>query len=952
MAKGSLAATSRHLRSLLGALRAAAGDAHLLARYVGARDDGAFAELVRRHGPMVRGVCRRVLSNPHDAEDAFQATFLILARKAASIRGGDSLAGWLHRVALHAAVQLKRNISRRKDWSALPADVAQAERDDVSWREVRGLVDEELARLPERFRQPLILCYLEGKTRDEAAEELGWTLSTFRGRLERGRDRLPRRLERRGVTLSAPWLATLAGKADAATPNITASTRAATLAAEVIRAMFLSKMKTGALVCFAMLFLSIAAGGTAYRCAAVEPGASLEAAPAPRPSTPPAPPEEDGLVKDFKAHLDQFRLTIALRPKELEDFETRYPVSDLRLHVSPGPFAEPGGKGTAFARITEEQAAKIINVLAKDTFFRDSVADADRLTRPEGNHVEMWVSYRKGDTQPVRRWHTLEWNARLVRLLQAVRGCVDGEAAKALDKMLKSLEDQRKPAEKGELLKIDAVEDLETLWVASGDGTKEPLPRRVALDGVLPFAAWPKELTDEQKQVRADGLKLAKRWLEKQSVFFAPTRGPDRGDALRYAHGPTKADQEWKGQTPSELYAWGAFHVNVLLIQEGYCPFVRRSESRWDKLTLACYESAEQSAKLHRKGIWKDPDFAERVKKSAEKWASAEKADAGPITKWRSVRSTPPSKSLVPPVESLTFSPDGKQLLVSVNGRNGMQLLATDTLKELAITYPRNGACRPLGFTNDGTAWALSLAREEKDAERQLRWTYELLPLSTGKMFRSFQTPQLVRQVVLSPDLKYLAVTDYSDTSRVSLQDIGPGKEMTELGKHWSEVRCLAVSPDGKTLATGSAFTQKDAAEVILWDADRRSKVAFQELPANCSALQFTRDGSRLVALTKGKNREDGDAIVLWFNARNGKLLGRLEMKEQGDATALAASSNGKLLAVLSDHRVRIYDAGSGKEVAGPDGGDKVSGIAFSPDGTVLATGDENGIVTLWEAVR
>src|SRR5581483_10410460 len=104
--------------------------------------------LVRRHGPMVRGVCGRVLANAHDAEDAFQATFLILARKAPSIRGAGSLAPWLHRVALHAALRLRRNLARRKEQAPLPAEVPSPVRDEVSWGEVRRLLDEELGRLP------------------------------------------------------------------------------------------------------------------------------------------------------------------------------------------------------------------------------------------------------------------------------------------------------------------------------------------------------------------------------------------------------------------------------------------------------------------------------------------------------------------------------------------------------------------------------------------------------------------------------------------------------------------------------------------------------------------------------------------------------------------------------------------------------------------------------------
>jgi RNA polymerase sigma factor (sigma-70 family) len=943
----ALNTTWRRIRSLLGAASVAeTTDAQLLARFVAERDEAAFAEIVRRHGPMVHGVCRRMLGNAHDAEDAYQATFLVLSKRAGFVRKGGALSSWLHGVALRVAARLRQQVRKRTDQSPLPADVPQAERDDVSWREVRLLLDEELARLPEQFRLPMILCYLEGKTRDEAAEELGWSLTTFRGRLERGRERLRRRLERRGVALSAALLATLAAKhAEAALPTTTASAQALALATEVMRTMFLSKVKTVAAWCVAVLFLSIAAGGTAYRCVAMQPGASLEAA-EPQKQTKPTSPEEDGIVKDFKAHLDQFRLTVALRPLVLQDIESRFPIDDLRLHVSAGPFAEPGGRGTAFARITEKQAAKIIDVLAKDNFFRDSVADADRLTRPEADYVEMHVSYRTDDRdrQTVRRWHIIKWDAHMIEQLAAVRRCVDGEAAKMLDKMLASLREDREEKPKGDLLKIKNVEDLDRVFL---DDEGKDLERWVVLDGTLPFAAWPAGLTRAQQELRKEGHKVAQLWLGQKTVEFHATRGPNIGDLVRYTAGPTKVAQEWKGQTPSQLYAKDAFHINVLLIQEGYTPFVRDPKAKWDKKTLTCYESAEQYAQLHKKGIWADPEFAERLKKIAEK--AAEKPEAGPAVKWRSIRSTPTVKVGAFSVESLRFSPDGKQMLVRVAGREPIRLLDTETLKEQPTTYPLNDACRPLGFTKSGMAWALSLSASRPESEIDL-YTYDLLHLTSGKVTRSFKTPQLVREAALGPDGKNLALTDSGNTSRISLLGNAPGKELTELGKHKNEVRCMAFSPDGKTLATGGKFV-RDSAELILWDVEKRGKIAWQELPGNCNAVQFTRDGSRVVALAKGKNREDGDATVLWFSAKNGKLLGKLELKDKGDATAIAASQNGKLLAVVCDHRVHVYYADSGKELPAPESGDQVSAVAFAPESDFLATGDDRG-VTLWEALH
>src|SRR5262249_42690745 len=189
----------QHIHKLVAAQTTQAlSDRNLLDRFLARRDEAAFAALVERHGAMVLGVCRRVLRNAHDAEDASQAAFLVLARKAATIRKQESLASWLHGVAYHIAANLKREAARRRAREASRQGALQADATvEICWREMQGLLDEELARLPERYRSPLILCYLEGKTRDEAAQQLGWSLATLRGRLERARERLRAGLSRR-----------------------------------------------------------------------------------------------------------------------------------------------------------------------------------------------------------------------------------------------------------------------------------------------------------------------------------------------------------------------------------------------------------------------------------------------------------------------------------------------------------------------------------------------------------------------------------------------------------------------------------------------------------------------------------------------------------------------------------------------------------------------------------
>jgi RNA polymerase sigma factor (sigma-70 family) len=181
-----------------GAPREELSDGQLLEAFVRQRDEAAFAALVRRHGPMVLGVCRRVLRNADDAEDAFQATFLVLVHKARSLQQPNLLASWLHGVAYRTAQHARVGAARRHHHEREAASMAQAAADpDTFWHEMRESLDEELQRLPELYRAPLVLCYLEGKTNIEAAQILGWPAGSMSARLTKAREMLRERMTRR-----------------------------------------------------------------------------------------------------------------------------------------------------------------------------------------------------------------------------------------------------------------------------------------------------------------------------------------------------------------------------------------------------------------------------------------------------------------------------------------------------------------------------------------------------------------------------------------------------------------------------------------------------------------------------------------------------------------------------------------------------------------------------------
>jgi RNA polymerase sigma factor (sigma-70 family) len=259
-------------------------DGQLLASFIEHKDDAAFEALVRRHGPMVFGVCRRLLHNYHDAEDAFQATFLVLARKALSVRPRERVANWLHGVALRTAMKAKAMTAKRRGWerqvTVMPEpEAAQQEQ----WRDLQPLLDQELNGLPENYRLPILLCDLEGKTIKDAAQQLGWPQGSLAGRLARGRKLLAKRLASRGMALSAGLLAAVVSQkaASAAVPTSLMSTtvkaaaviaagqaavagvvpaKVAALMEGVLKTMFLTKLKSLMPVTMAMLAITVGVG--------------------------------------------------------------------------------------------------------------------------------------------------------------------------------------------------------------------------------------------------------------------------------------------------------------------------------------------------------------------------------------------------------------------------------------------------------------------------------------------------------------------------------------------------------------------------------------------------------------------------------------------------------------------------------------------------------------------
>jgi RNA polymerase sigma factor (sigma-70 family) len=283
-------------------------DADLVKRFTSAEEpaaEQAFEALLGRHGPMVLGVCRQILGRPHDVDDAFQATFLVLVRKARSIRADAPLGPWLYGVAYRTAIRARSKAARYRSEEMKGLETAADPVGGAYTWEIGPMIHEELDRLPEKYRSPIVLCHLEGKSHEEAARMLDWPVGTVSGRLSRGRQLLRDRLQRRGLTASAGLLAArFGGDALPALPSRlaeltikaalgsgagpSASTSVLTLTEGVLSAMFIHSLKKAALVLVSVAAVTGAIGFRAHWGLAVL-GAQEEAQPPPQAETKPTP---------------------------------------------------------------------------------------------------------------------------------------------------------------------------------------------------------------------------------------------------------------------------------------------------------------------------------------------------------------------------------------------------------------------------------------------------------------------------------------------------------------------------------------------------------------------------------------------------------------------------------------------------------------------------------------
>jgi RNA polymerase sigma factor (sigma-70 family) len=899
-------------------------DSQLLERFTQRKEPDAFAAIVQRHGPMVLRVCRNVLRDAHLAEDAFQATFLILARKSASIQKYPSVASWLYKVAYHVALRARGTAAqqRQRESQAMPRPETDP-LDDLTWRDLQTVVDEELERLPERFRAPLVLCCLEGCSREEAAQQLGWSLGRLKGRLERGRQVLRSRLLRRGVTPSLALGASLLmeGTSQAAIPAALreASVRAAVafvtgshggivsaqavaLMQETTQALTRSKLKMVVTLLLTVGLFSAGAGTVAYRFRGEKD----------------RPTELVTEQKNTLVRLQQASATKkngdalpagAFASLEVTPFHHMHTISSLAYSAD----------GTRLVSGSWDHTVRLWNLVGGQELLRlapvpegiSSVAiSPDGKLLAGGNMKRTLFVWDAQTGKELYRREKLENTVFGLRFdpegkkLAGVSGDTAHvwEAATGKDLLFWS-------GPRSDLRPFAFSADLKTLLMDGPDHTISLRDLNTGKERTIPSRQG--ELS--AVAISEDGKRLA-------------TGGKNDGSV-----------RLWDRETGRELHRFGPYRGHV-----------------------ASLVFARDGTALARGGQFGDVQIYDLISGKERCRCSLREGS------W---------------VRALTFSPDGKTLAADGTDDRVIRLFDATTGKEW-LTYnghpheiiaavPTPDGQSLLSASKDGTVcqWELvhrSLSHRWQAATRGLSAVavapdgqravfagdekLALWDLTSRKEIRAFRGHKAAPEgVAFSPDGRTLASGSWQDHT-IRLWDVATGNERLQIklpmpkGHNYGDVP-LVFSRDGKTLFSGSADRMNQS--LYCWDPTGRM---LYQIEWPVSYLALSANGQLLA--TAGYD----NFIHLWDVAMR-KERGRIAARAHG----LAFSPDDRMLAYGgTDGRIHLWEIASGQERrlfhGHQPGGDEngtfaagVASLAFTADGRTLFSGGGDTMIFLWD---
>ena len=946
-------------------------DRELLQRFATQRDESAFAAVVRRHGPMVLSVCRRILHQSQDAEDAFQATFLVLLRKAGSHRWHDTIGGWLHRVATRIALRLRTDAARRSaEVPRMEESIVADPLEQLTVRELLAAFDEELARLPERYRAPLVLCSLQGKTQEETARQLNCSLSTIRRRLERGRQILHKRLTRRGLELPAVLAAVLLSKeASAVVPPLlrmavmqavhgSVSARVALLADGLWRAAVLTPMKAAVAAILMLGALAAGTGLVAHHFRAAKPPDSESSAN--------APPDKAKSDKAERADL----YGDPLPPGALLRMGTvRFRNRDILLNIAYSPdgklLAAAGyngaillydaATGTKRRRFQGDPHAIAALAFAPDSKTLASTGSRaiqiwDIAAGKELRRFDAVVSQTEHFTVPLvyspdGKMLAFEGPDHSVRLVDANNG-KESVRLKGHQRSIRYLafspDGKTLFSAAGEgynkdgRVRVWAVangKELKTFALRGGGNNPQPgKPVAFSPDGkTLAFAALERRLVMQGRNILS---------LHAEVVTLLDL---DSG-AVRRTLEPRE-----KPFASAVFSADGKTFAAINVVETAKTAYCVNCISLWDTASGALLlELPAYGEYFGRQGpnlLAFAPDGNKLVAAAASPSLYVWNLDRG-----RERLDRPQSHQNL--VLSIAYSPDGRTLATASSDRT-LALWDAATGRQRLRLDGHEGAIQSLAFSGDGKLLASASVAPEQSVR--------LWDATSGKELRRYEIPMepigehqyvsVSTWVAFADNGKTLAAA--GTDRKVRLWDVATGKEIRN-----ASVRGLSLPPKDKAndywnnrvwdvaLTRDGRIAALYAAKILsVVDVATGQALYHYEIGAipTTTVLALSPDGKTLL--------RGADKTVRLVEAAGGAELHKLDLP----ATVFSAafSADGRCVAIAAGEAgatIHLIDVPSGKELLRLHGHDaRVRSLAFSPDGNHLATGQWDSTALVWD---